>query len=179
MSENPPTTDMFFGDEDNPTMWFAEFQWMLPLTWTDTEKVAHFANHILPNSYASDWYDVLTPTTTSILTTIQTAFNTRWPPPERPKFSRAEQMERIRELVLKEENIGKWITPSDKRRPDYGQNLWANEVTKMARMMGDTEGFLIEFALETIPDTLKDHLTCRYSKWDKFQKDIWSVPARQ
>ena len=69
-------------------------------------------------------------------------------------------MERIRELVLKEENIRKWITPSDKQRPDYGQNLWANEVTKMVRMMGDTKGFLIEFALEIIPNTLKDHLTC-------------------
>ena len=88
-------------------------------------------------------------------------------------------MEWIRELVLKEENIGKWITPSNKWRPDYSQNLWANEVTKMARTMGDTKGFLIEFALEIILNTLKDHLTCRYSKWDKFQKDIQSVPAHK
>ena len=88
-------------------------------------------------------------------------------------------MEQIKELVLKEENIGRWITPSDKRRLDYGQNLWANEVTKMVRMMDDTEGFLIEFALEIIPNTLKDHLTCQYSKWDEFQKDIWSIPAHK
>ena len=88
-------------------------------------------------------------------------------------------MERIKELVLKEENIGRWITPSDKWRPDYGQNLWANEVMKMVRMMGDTEGFLIEFVLEIILNTLKDHLTCQYSKWDEFQKDIQSVPVHK
>lgn len=107
MSENPPTIDMFFGDEENPTMWFVEFQRMLLLMWTDAEKVSHFANHIVPSSYALDWYDALTPTATATLATIRTAFNTRWPPPEHPKFSQAEQMERIRELTLKEENIGK------------------------------------------------------------------------
>ena len=75
MSENPPTTDMFFGDEENPTMWFTEFQQMLPLSWTDAEKTSHFANHIISNSDASDWFDTLTPTETSTLAKIRAAFN--------------------------------------------------------------------------------------------------------
>jgi hypothetical protein len=123
MTENPPTTDMFFGDEDNPTMWFAEFQRMLPLSWVENEKVSHFVNHIVSNSYASDWIDTLTRNDMASLAAIRTAFNVRWPPPERPKFSRAEQMERIREQILREENVGKWVTPSDRRKADYGQNM--------------------------------------------------------
>ena len=50
--------------------------------------------------------------------------------------------------------------PLDKRKADYGQNLWATEVAKMAINMGDRKGFLIEYVLEDIPNILKDHLTC-------------------
>ena len=175
MTENPPTTEMFFGDEDNPTMWFAEFQRMLPLSWTDTEKVSHFANHIIPNSYALDWLATLTRGDMATLASVRVAFNVRWPPPERPKFTRAEQMERIREQVLKEESIGKWVTLADKRKADYGQNIWANEVAKAAITMGDTAGFLIECAVDGIPNLLKDHLSCRYDTWEEFKKDIRGV----
>ena len=70
MSKNPPTTDMFFSDEENPTMWFTEFQRMLPLTWTDAEKTSHFANHIVPSSYTSDWFNALTPAETATLAKI-------------------------------------------------------------------------------------------------------------
>jgi hypothetical protein len=175
MTENPPTTDMFFGDEDNPTMWFAEFQRMLPLSWVENEKVSHFVNHIVPNSYASDWIDTLTRNDMASLAAIRTAFNVRWPPPERPKFSRAEQMERIREQILREENVRKWVTPSDRRKADYGQNIWANEVAKAAITMGDTAGFLIECAVDGIPNILKDHLSCRYETWEEFKKDIRGV----
>ncbi|KAI9570668.1 hypothetical protein HD554DRAFT_2170266 [Boletus coccyginus] len=175
MSENPPTTDMFFGDEDNPTMWFTEFQRMLPLTWMDREQVAHFTNHIVPNSYASDWFNNLTNIETADLTTLRRAFNIRWPLPECPKFSQAEQMEHIREQVLKEESIGKWTMPSDKRKANYGQNIWANGVIKAGITMEDTAGFLIDCAVDDIPHLLKDHLTCRYNMWDEFKTDVRSI----
>ena len=69
-------------------------------------------------------------------------------------------MEWIKELVLKEEDIGKWTTPSDKQKADYGQNIWANEVKKAAISIGDMQGLLIECTLNNIPNILKDHLTC-------------------
>ena len=50
--DNLPYIDMFFGDyEDNnqdPSMWFPKFQHMLLLSWTDTQKINHFKNHIVP-----------------------------------------------------------------------------------------------------------------------------------
>ena len=69
-------------------------------------------------------------------------------------------MERIRKQLLSEENIGKWITPPDKRKAYYGQNIWANEVVKVAITMGDTVGFLIDCAVNGILNLLKDHLAC-------------------
>ena len=109
------------------------------------------------------------------LATIRTAFNVRWPPPEHRKFLRAEQMERIREQLLSEENIGKWITLADKQKADYGQNIRANEVAKAAITMGDTGGFLIDCAVDGILNLLKDHLACRYNTWEEFKKDIRGI----
>ena len=63
-------------------------------------------------------------------------------------------MECIHELVLKEEDVGKWTIPSDKHKADYGQNHWATEVANMAVSMGDVEGNLITYILETIPPLL-------------------------
>ena len=63
--DNPPYTDMFFGDyEDNnqdPSMWFAKFQCMLPLSWADTQKIDHFENHIASSSLTQEWFDNLDP----------------------------------------------------------------------------------------------------------------------
>ena len=81
-------------------------------------------------------------------------------------------MERIREQVLSEENIGKWITPLDKWKADYGQNIWANKVVKAAITMGDTAEFLIDCVVDGILNLLKDHLACRYDTWEEFKKDI-------
>ena len=148
---------------------------MLPLAWTDNERVTHFSNHIVPNSYASNWLDTLTRNDLATLASIRAAFNTRWPPPKRPKFSWEEQMERIREQILREENIGKWIMPTNKWKADYGQNIWANEVAKAAITMGDMTGFLIDCAVKGIPNLLKDHLLCRYNTWEEFKGDIRSI----
>ena len=174
---------MFFGDyeddEQDPSMWFAKFQRMLPLLWNDSQKITHFENHIALSSLAQEWFDDLDPGDKQTLSALRTAFYKQWPRPARPSFSRAEQKERIRELVLKEENVGKWVTPSDKRKADYGQNLWATEVAKMAVNMGDRKGFLIDYVLEGIPNVLKDHLTCRYDTWEEFRSDIRSVPMNK
>ena len=67
----------------------------------------------------------------------------------------------------------------DKCKADYGQNLWATEVAKIAINMGDYKGFLIEYILEGIPNILKDHLTCQYDTWDEFCDNIHSVPMNK
>ena len=144
---NPLYTDMFIGD-------------YVPLSWNDNQKITHFENHIAPSSLVQEWFDNLDPGDKQTLSALQMAFYKQWPCPTQPSFSCAEQKEQIRGLVLKEDNIGKWVTPSDKQKVDYGQNLWATEVAKMATNMGDHKGFLIDYVLEGILNILKDHLTC-------------------
>ena len=108
-------------------------------------------------------------------TVLRAAFLVRWPPSERSSFSRAEQVERICELILKEEDVGKWTIPSDKRKADYGQNIWATEVANMAVSMGDVEGNLITYVLETIPPLLRGHLDTDYDSWLAFVEAVRMV----
>jgi len=77
--------------------------------------------------------------------------------------------------VLKEEDIGVWM--ADGATGNYGHVVWAHKVMRLALGMGDIAGFLIEPALENIPNMLKDHLLCSYSTWQVFVDDVESVPA--
>src|SRR5882757_5556513 len=61
----------------------------------------------------------------------------------------------------KEEDIGVWT--ADGATGNYGHAVWAHKVMRLALGMGDITGFLIEPALENIPNMLKDHVLCSYS----------------
>jgi hypothetical protein len=76
--------------------------------------------------------------------------------------------------VLKEDEIGIWT--QEGRTGNYAHVTWALNVSRLALGMGDVDGAMIEYALESIPDLLKDHLKCVYNSWDEFVEDIQDVP---
>ena len=177
--ENPPCTDIFFGDygenEEEPSLWLSEFQHMLPLTWSDNQKITHLQNHLTPNGHAEEWFDSLGYAEMMSWTVLWASFLVRWPPLERPSFLRAEQVKHIHKLELKEEDVGKWTIPSDKHKVDYRQNLWATEVANMAVSMCDIEGNLTTYVLETIPPLLQGHLNTDYNSWLAFVEAVCTV----
>lgn len=77
--------------------------------------------------------------------------------------------------VLKEEDIGVWL-PGEPTG-NYGHVTWATKVMRIPMGMSDSAGLLVEYAVEGIPNVLKDHLTCSYSSWQEFLQDVESVPA--
>ena len=60
---------------------------------------------------------------------------------------------------------------------DYGQNVWAERVMKLALSMGDADGTLIEYAIETAPPILHNHLEEGYDSWEEFIQAVCSIPA--
>jgi hypothetical protein len=175
--EMPGKVDVFHGDyskEEEPTEWFMTFQLSLPSSWNDDQKVERFQLHLVPNSYADEWFNNLSVLDTMSMTVLRAAFFKRWPPTKKPKWSKAQQKERIRGHVLQEEDIGTWI--AEGRVGDYGQNVWAVNVMRLALSMGDVEGMLIEYAIEGIPTVLKEHLTGEYDTWEEFLEGVRSVP---
>ncbi|KIJ57729.1 hypothetical protein HYDPIDRAFT_34845, partial [Hydnomerulius pinastri MD-312] len=179
-TESAKVIVLFNGDYSNneePTSWFQQFQLAVPSSWNDARKIERFQLQLAMGSYAEDWFNGLSSAELTSMTTLRTAFMKRWPPPPRPTWTRQIQKERVRELVLKEEEVGIWT--ENGRVGDYGQNIWAEKVQKLALMMGDTSGSLIEYALEGIPMLLKENLTCEYSTWAEFLTAIKSVSAER
>ncbi|KAI6036185.1 hypothetical protein PISMIDRAFT_12193 [Pisolithus microcarpus 441] len=127
---------------------------------TDTEKVTCFECQLYPGGLAEEWFVDLDAAEKASLADIKNAFR-----------------ERIKDQMLKVEEIGKWT--EDGQTGDYGQNLWAERVVKLALSMGDANGFLIDDVLHQIPDLLKDHLTCEYDTWEELLEAIQSVPANK
>jgi hypothetical protein len=62
--------------------------------------------------------------------------------------------------VLKEEDIGAWL-PGEPTG-NYRHVIWANKVMRIAMGMGNNTGLLVKYALEGIPNILKDHMMCSY-----------------
>ena len=69
---------MLFGDyeddEQDPSMWFAKFQCILPLSWNDNQKITHFENHIALSSLAQEWFGNLDPGDKQMLSALRMAF---------------------------------------------------------------------------------------------------------
>ena len=176
--DTPRPVPLFHGDyreNEEPATWFAQFQLSLPDGYTDAKRLQQFEMQLAPGHIVHQWFISLTSSDTSSFAALRLAFYQRWPPPRPPAYSRAQQKERVMAQVLKEEDIGVWT--ADGATGNYGHVVWAHKVMRLALGMGDIAGFLIEPALENIPNMLKDHLSCSYSTWQEFVDDVESVPA--
>jgi hypothetical protein len=172
--ENPRAVPLFRGDYNNkeePTEWFAQFELSLPMSWSDSQRIERFEMQLAPGNVAEEWFQEIATFKTLTFTSLKLAFRRRWPPPKRTRFTRAQQKERVMAELLDESEIGLW------KESNYGHNVWANKIARLALGMGDTEGFLIEYVMEGIPNLLKDHLKCEYRDWDDFIEDVQSVPS--
>ncbi|KAG1770130.1 hypothetical protein EV702DRAFT_1049455 [Suillus placidus] len=126
---------------------------------------------LAPGQIVEEWFQDVTPTRTITVAGLKAAFRKHWPPPKRPKYTRAQQKERIMAELLEENDIGLWTAGN------YGHVVWATKVSRLAMGMGDIEGHLIEYVIKGIPNLLKDHLKCDYNSWDEFVEDVQSVPS--
>jgi len=178
INNTPRPLPLFHGDyreNEEPSTWFAQFQLSLPDNYSDLRRIQRFAMQLAPGYMADQWFNGLPPSSITSFLDLRAAFQQRWPPPKPPAYSRAQQKERIMAQVLKEEDIGIWT--ADGATGNYGHVVWAHKVMRLALGMGDVAGFLIESALENVPNMLKDHLTCDYSTWQEFVDDVENVPA--
>ena len=164
-----------YSDKEEPAHWFAQFQLALPDSWPEATKVQWFQMQLAPRGYADEWFDALTASERASVAAIRTVFLRQWPLTKRARWSKVQQKEQVRDQSLKEEQIGKWI--QEGRVGDYGQNVWAEQVMKLALSMGDADGTLIEYAIEMAPPILCDHLEEGYDSWEEFIQAVWNVPA--
>ncbi|KAG2120449.1 uncharacterized protein F5147DRAFT_646953 [Suillus discolor] len=175
--DNPCPIPLFHGDyreKEEPSLWFAQFRLSLPDSYSDVQCIQRLKMQLAPGSMADQWFDDIS-VACSLFNQLQGEFMLRWPPPKPPQYSRAQQKECVMAQVLKEEDIGVWL-PGEPMS-NYGQVTWGNKVMRITMGMGDSTGLLVEYALEGIPNVLKDHMTCSYASWQEFLQNVESVPA--
>jgi hypothetical protein len=116
-----------YGEGENPSAWFAQFELSLPISWTDAQRVQRFGMQLTPGEVAEEWYQGLNSSHLSSFHNLKSEFFKRWPPPKRPRLTRAQQKERIMAQVLKEEEVGVWT--QEGRTGNYAHVTWAVNVS--------------------------------------------------
>ena len=172
------TLPLFHGDYSNseePAHWFVQFQLALLDTWSEAAKIHRFQLQLAPGGYTDEWFNKLPASDRASLAAIRMAFLKQWPPMKHAKWLKLQQKERVREQGLKEEEVGKWV--QEGRVGDYGQNVWVDRVMRLALSMGNMDGSLIEYAIETALAALKDHLEDGYDSWEDFIQAVREIPA--
>jgi hypothetical protein len=76
-----------YGENENPSAWFAQFELSLPISWMDTQRIQQFAMQLTPGEAAAEWYQGLTSSHLSSFTNLKAEFFKRWPAPKKPKLT--------------------------------------------------------------------------------------------
>ncbi|KAG2035646.1 hypothetical protein BDR03DRAFT_983494 [Suillus americanus] len=177
MADTMKSVPLFYGDygeNKNPAAWFTQFELLLPNSWTDTQRIHRFAMQLMPGESAAEWYQGLTSSHISSFASLKAEFFKCWPVPKQPKLTQVQQKEHIMAQTLKEDEVGE--RTQEGRTGNYAHVIWAINISWLALGMGDIDGAMIEYALEGIPNLLKDHLKCTYNTWEEFVEDIQNVP---
>ncbi|KAG2126617.1 hypothetical protein DEU56DRAFT_758862 [Suillus clintonianus] len=148
----------FYGDYEKgeePTNWLRKYELSLPTTATDTDKLSRFELQCAAASPAE----------------------IRWPQPTQVTLTVAQKKERIKAVVLKEEEIGVMI--EEERGREWGHVRWAKKVARMAQGFNDTQCHLLDVVLDNTPEVLRDLLVDNYTSWTDFETDVAKVSAAQ
>ncbi|KAG1729627.1 uncharacterized protein EDB91DRAFT_1252946 [Suillus paluster] len=116
----------FHGDyekEEEPTDWIRKYQLLLPPSYSDADKIAWFELQCTAVSPAEEWFMSLQATDKATWVTFLAAFKIQWPPPVHVKLTVAQKKERLKSVILKEEDIGVMIEKD--RGRDWGHVKWA------------------------------------------------------
>ncbi|KAG1809233.1 hypothetical protein EV424DRAFT_1350077 [Suillus variegatus] len=170
----------FYGDYEKgeePTNWLRKYELSLPTTATDTDKLSRFELQCAAASPAESWYASLPATDKATWAAFRAAFKVRWPQPTQVTLTVAQKKERIKAVVLKEEEIGVMI--EEERGREWGHVRWAKKVARMAQGFNDTQCHLLDVVLDNTPEVLRDLLVDNYTSWTDFETDVAKVSAAQ
>ncbi|KAG1846476.1 hypothetical protein C8R48DRAFT_677810 [Suillus tomentosus] len=180
MSSTITPQPSFYGDYEKgeePTDWLRKYELSLPTTTTDTDKITHFELQCTAASPAETWFASLPTVDKASWIAFRAAFRTRWPPPTQVTLTVAQKKERIKVLVLKEDEIGVMI--EEDRGREWGHIRWAKQIARMAQGFNDTQHHLLDVVLDNTPEILRDLLADNYASWMDFEADVAKVSASQ
>ncbi|KAG1879696.1 hypothetical protein C8R48DRAFT_668486 [Suillus tomentosus] len=132
-----PTFCSDYEKSEEPTNWMRNYQLSFLSSNSEAEKIAWFELQCTAASPAEAWYATLTTVETASWSTFLMAFQKCWPPPAQVTLTVTQKKDRIRAVVLKEEDIGIMIE-ADRGR-EWGHMKWAKEIAQMAQGFNDSQ----------------------------------------
>ncbi|KAG1854087.1 hypothetical protein C8R48DRAFT_675684 [Suillus tomentosus] len=170
----------FYGDYEKgeePTDWLRKYELSFPPSATEADKLSRFELQCAAASPAETWHANLPASDKATWSAFRAAFKVRWPQPAQVTLTAAQKKERLKAVVLKEEEIGVMI--EEDRGREWGHVKWAKKVARMAQGFNDSQCHLLDVVLENTPEVLRDFMLDNYTTWTDFEADVMKISASQ
>lgn len=176
-----PLLDGDMDDEDDPKsmkqpqVWLRKMERFWESTITDAEKLRDITMSLEPDSTAEIWWTALAAGDKDTYTKAQQLFKDKWPKVQEQEQTMPAKREILRELVLKEEDLGKWIGEGKKK--NYTHVVWADKALKLWRDCDDPGGHLLDDVRRNLPEPLRYNLGLTPADENKGDKFFAAVKA--
>lgn len=159
---------------ENPQDFIKKFESKdLKDTMSEDQKMTAFSNRLKSGNTAEEWYKDLLPGDKVDWLAVKKAFATRWPKKKSSSRSAHDKSNRLKDRVLKPEELGVWI--EEDGRDELSHVLWADKALMLANDVPDPAGLLIPEVRHRLPVVLRECLALEYTTWEEFLKAVKAV----
>lgn len=125
-------------------------------------KSARFRRYLRSDNDAEEWFDSLDTATTDDWDKVVSAFSQRWPRRQRVKPTKAEEQKKLRDTVLKSEDI---LSKVEKGGVSlYVFVAWMAEIERLAALC-DSGGAYVAVVYEKMPKPLRREVSDTHTTW--------------
>lgn len=163
---------------ENPRQWLKGLEEEFRDTDTEADKVMLWQRRMLADSEAEDWFDNLDAVTTSTHANLKTAFALQWLAAPRIKDSRERKLEKVRECILKEEDMFAKVDDANGKKV-WGQVKWVTEIAKLAADAGDVGGVMINLVLLLLLKVIQEALESDYATWAELSTAVLKLSKQK
>lgn len=144
-------------------------------TLQDTEKLRDLEMSLKPDSTAKIWWKALDAGDKDTYTKAQKLFKDKWPKKQEQEKTMPAKRDILRELTLREEELGKWVGKGKKK--NYTHVVWAEKAQKLWKDCKDPGGHLLDNIHRNLPESLRYNLGLAPADKNKGEKVFAAVKA--
>ena len=175
-----PTDEEFFfygngRKGENPQDFIKKFESrdLKDITMSEERKTAAFFNRLKSGNTAEEWYEALPIRDKATWATTKAAFLVRWPKKTASSKSAHDKSNRLKEHVLKEEELGVW--QEEDGRDELSHVLWADKILSLANDVPDPAGLLIPEVRRLLPAVIRECINSEFPNWEDFVRAIKAI----
>src|SRR6266481_912397 len=157
---------IFYGDysrnDEDLTNWMQNLNTRrVANDWSDTKTIGVFESLLAEEKKAYRWWHKVLKMTNLTLdrtdwAAVRNKFKMRWPPLPEPEEDMESKHEELEQMRLREDSLGTKVTYQGQEL--YMHITFANEATRLANKIRDTNGFLLLMVRNQLPKVVRNAL---------------------